>query len=254
MHNVNDKINNSMEEKTSNYHVDRKLDGGLQRATGKPAGSVFIFKFAVANFTMANESHGIPHHLLYGGDFGLLERIPEHRRSVYTGHPLTRHICVVQFVHSAYRTSNALGSRIAVSSLRTQSKCCHLVCNMSHPWLFSHAPSSRSTSSSSPTCPTTQREHSAHPAHLQAPSVDKLRHQQSLWREDLQSGGTLRTTISTGYELKELATVSRTDAYSGDPYQLYDVQENFWRRRSPSSYHRQSEGIWRNWETRLVGF
>ena len=27
----------------------------LQRATGKPAGSVFIFNFAVANFTMANE-------------------------------------------------------------------------------------------------------------------------------------------------------------------------------------------------------
>ena len=27
----------------------------LQRATGKPAGSVFTFNFAVANLTMANE-------------------------------------------------------------------------------------------------------------------------------------------------------------------------------------------------------
>ena len=60
----------------------------------------------------------------------------------------------------------------------------HLVWHMSHPWLFSHAPSSMSTSSSySPTCPPSQREHSAHPAHLQVPSVDKLRHQESLaWR------------------------------------------------------------------------
>ena len=98
---------------------------------------------------------------------------------------------------------------------------------MSHPWLFSHAPSSMSTSSSSPTYPATQREHSLHPAHLQAPSVDKLRHQESLWREDLQSGGNPRTTTSTSYEPKELATVSRIEAYSGDPYQLHDVQENF---------------------------
>ena len=65
---------------------------------------------------------------------------------------------------------------------------------MSHPWLFSHAPSSMSTSSSSPTYPTTQREHSAHHALLQDHLVDKLRHQESLWREDLQSGGNPRTT------------------------------------------------------------
>ena len=79
--------------------------------------------------------------------------------------------------------------------------------------------------SSSPTYPSTHREHPVHPAHLQAPSVDKLRHQESLWREDLQSGGNPRTTTPTGYEPKELATVSRIEAYSGDPYQLYDSQE-----------------------------
>ena len=38
-----------------------------------------------------------------------------------------------------------------------------------------------------------------------------MRHQESLWR--------------AGYEPKELATVTRIDAYSGDPYQLHDVQE-----------------------------
>ena len=113
------------------------------------------------------------------------------------------------------------------ASLCPKNKCCHLVCHMSHPWLFSHAPSSMSTSSSSPTYPTTQREHSVHPAHLQAYSVDKLRHQESLWRKDLQSGGNPRTTAPTGYEPKELATVSRIEAYSGDPYQFFDVQEQF---------------------------
>ena len=88
-------------------------------------------------------------------------------------------------------------------------------------------PSSMSTSSSSPTSPTTQREHSVHPAHLQALSVDKLRHQESLWRENLQCGGNPRTTTPTGYEPKELATVSRIEDFSGDPYQFYDVQENY---------------------------
>ena len=38
------------------------------------------------------------------------------------------------------------------------------MCRMSHPWLFSHALSSMSTSSSSLTYSTTQREYSVHPA------------------------------------------------------------------------------------------
>ena len=97
---------------------------------------------------------------------------------------------------------------------------------MSHPWLFSHAPCSMSTSSSySPTHSTTQREHSVHPAHLQAPSVDKLRHQESILREVMQSGGNPRTTIPTRNDPEELATVSRIDVYSGDPNQLFDVHD-----------------------------
>ena len=117
---------------------------------------------------------------------------------------------------------------------------------MSHPWLFSHAPSSMSTSSSSPTYPTTHREHSVQPAHLQAPSVDKLRHEESLWREDLQSGGNPRTTTPTGYEPKEVATVSRIKVYSGDPYQFFDVQENLEKKL-------QSPKKWRKLETRTAG-
>ena len=84
-----------------------------------------------------------------------------------------------------------------------------------------------STSSPSHIYPTTHREHSVHPGHLQDHSVDKLRHQESLWREDLQSGGNPRTTTPTSYEPEELATVWRIEAYAGDPYQLCDAQENF---------------------------
>ena len=57
------------------------------------------------------------------------------------------------------------------------------------------------------------------------PQPTCLRHQESLWRENLQSGGNPRTTTPTSYEPKELGTVSRIEAYSGDPYQIYDVQE-----------------------------
>ena len=53
-------------------------------------------------------AHDMPHHLINGGDFGFLEGIPENRREVWQGHPLTGHICAVQFDHSAHRTLNAL--------------------------------------------------------------------------------------------------------------------------------------------------
>ena len=75
---------------------------------------------------------------------------------------------------------------------------------MSHPLLFSHLPFTTSTSSSSFTLPSsTTQEHEGHPvhrAHLQALPVDKLRHQESLWRENLQSGGNPRTATPKNYE------------------------------------------------------
>ena len=143
------------------------------------------------------------------------------------------HLCRTVWSQRVPHTHCAwLGSRRSSSS-RPSVICKHLcapklvlsllLCQMSHPWLSSHAPSSISTSSTSPT---TQRAHSVHPA-LQAPSIDKLRHQESLRRENLQSGGNTRKTTPTGFEPKELATVSRIEAYSADPNQLHDVQENF---------------------------
>ena len=52
---ANDKISNSKEEKLRLLCRSQNWMPVLQRATGKPAGSIFIFNFAVANFTMANE-------------------------------------------------------------------------------------------------------------------------------------------------------------------------------------------------------
>ena len=52
------------------------------------------------------------------------------------------------------------------------------------------------------------------------------RYQESLCSEKLQSGGKPRTTFSTGYEPKQLATFSRISRIT-DPYQLYDVQKEF---------------------------
>ena len=67
---------------------------------------------------------------------------------------------------------------------------------MSHPLLLSHLPFPTSTSSSSITRPSTTVHHD----HLQALPVDKQRHQESLWRENLQSGGNPRTTTHTKEE------------------------------------------------------
>ena len=112
---------------------------------------------------------------------------------------------------------------------------------MSHPLLFSHLPFTTSTSFSSFTLPsTTTQEHAlqsgqhdplqeqpAHHKHLQALPVAKQRHQESLWRENMQSGGNPRTTTPTGCEPKELATVSRIEDYLGDPFYFFDAQKEF---------------------------
>ena len=83
--------------------------------------------------------------------------------------------------------------------------------HMSHPLLFSHLPCTTSTSSSSFTLPsTTTPEHAAQSGQL-----------------DL-----LQAATPTGYEPKELATVSSISGIIV-PYQLYDVHEKF-----GEQYHR----------------
>ena len=82
---------------------------------------------------------------------------------------------------------------------------------MSHPCWLTHLPFTTSTSFSSFTLrSTTTQEHAAQSGHhdllkehqvhhqpLQDLPVDKRRHQEPLWREYLQSGGTPRKTFST---------------------------------------------------------
>ena len=67
-------------------------------------------------------AHGSPHHMINGGDFGFLEGIPENRLGCrHNTHSQDTFVQYSLFT-SAHRTINALGSRIALSSL-----CWHLV-------------------------------------------------------------------------------------------------------------------------------
>ena len=167
---------------------------------------------------------------------------PPAREYVDRTHTHNTHLCNTVCSH-ARNAHHALGSShhgLHFIFVRLK-RICHLVLFMSHPLLFFHLPFTTSTSSSSFTLPSTTtqehtaqsvqqdqlQEHPVHLAHLQALPVDKLRHQESLWRENLQCGGNPRTTTPTSYEPKELATFSRIEDYSGDSYQLSDVQENF---------------------------
>ena len=173
------------------------------------------------------------HHVKNGGDFGFLELQKIDGRCRQDTHSLCTSVQYRLFT-SAERTPRAW--------LRSHGLQCHPVLHMFHPcWTLPDLPFTTSTSSSSFTLPsTTTPEHAAQPvqhnqlrehpgrhAHLQALPVDKLRHQESLWREDL----------------KIILEIH---------FQVYDAQ--IWRRRSPGSDHLRSEGIWRNWDSRLTGF
>ena len=81
-------------------------------------------------------------------------------------------------------------------------------------------------STSSPLDPITQQEHSAHHAHLQALSVDKLRHEESHWREDLQSGGNPRTTTPT--EGEDAMTDEEGEGVDGEGAVTTDWREEQW--------------------------
>ena len=92
----------------------------LQRATVEPAGSVFIFIFAMGKLPNSKRvgAHGIPLHLINGGDFGFLDGIPEKRRRVGVDKTHSQHTSVqYSWFTSAERAHNALGSRIALPSL-----------------------------------------------------------------------------------------------------------------------------------------
>ena len=123
-----------------------------------------------------------------------------------------RHLCST-VCSQARNASHTLGSShtdCSVIFVRLK-RICHQVSHMSYPLLLSHLPFTSSTSSSLFTLPsTTTKEHAAqsvqyghlqerpvHHEHLQALPVDMQGHQESLWRDNLQSGGNLRMTTPT---------------------------------------------------------
>ena len=82
-----------------------------------------------------------------------------------------------------------------------------------------------------------------HHAHLQAILVIKQRHQEPLLREDLQSGGNPRTTTPTGLWAQR-ASDSLEDLQKKRSISIVWCTRKICRRRSPSSFHRRTGGIW----------
>ena len=140
-----------------------------------------------------------------------------------TGHPLTIHIYAVQFVHKrgTHITRLAQGSksmrdlhfifvRLKMSLVIWCVAClipdCCLTCFSPRAHHLPHSlflPRHKNTQHNRYNQSNSENTQYIH-AHLQAPSVDKVRHQESFWREDLQSGGNPRTTTTTGYKPIEL--------------------------------------------------
>ena len=90
-----------------------------------------------------------------------------------TGHPLTRHICAVQFVHKLGSSNTDCSVIFVCAPEKNLSSGLH----MSHPLLFTHMPFTTSTHEHGAQSAQQEqlREHSVHHAHLHALPVDKLR-------------------------------------------------------------------------------
>ena len=80
--NVNDKISNSKEEKTSITMSIGKLDGGTTESHGETRWQHLHLQLRSGQLHNGKRvgTHGNLHHLKNGGDFGYLEGIPENRR------------------------------------------------------------------------------------------------------------------------------------------------------------------------------
>ena len=78
----NKKISNSEEEKTSITMSVVKLDGGTGESHGETCRQRLHLQLRSGQLRNRKRvgAHGSLHHLRNGGDFGVLERIPENRR------------------------------------------------------------------------------------------------------------------------------------------------------------------------------
>ena len=206
---VNDKISNS-KEKTSITLSIEKLDGGTTESHGEARRHRLHLQLRRSRTSQRQTSWSL--WCSTSSDkwcwFRFLGRNSRKSTGGYGQDTHSQYTSVqYRFITSADRTHNALGSRIALSSWCAWQECSYLVFSMSHPWL-SHLPLTTSTSTSSfALLSRTQKQHHRYNQNnsentqyiTHIPSVDKLRHQESLWREDVQSGGNPRTTTSTNY-------------------------------------------------------
>ena len=78
INNANEKINNSKEEKTSITMSIGKLDGSTTEIHGETRRQRLHLQHRSGKTHNGKRvgAHGIPHHLIKGGDFGFLEGIP----------------------------------------------------------------------------------------------------------------------------------------------------------------------------------
>ena len=116
-----------------------KLDGGATQSHGETRRQRLHLQHRSGNNRNGRRvgAHGMQRHLRNGG-VGFLEGI----RVKSAGR------CRRDTHSEGIRGSSSRPSVALQASFVLQNKCCHLVCHMCHPWLFSHAPSSMSNSSS----------------------------------------------------------------------------------------------------------
>ena len=246
--NVNDKISNSKEEKTSISMSIGKLHGGTTESHGgnpQTASSYSTSQWHTSWNSWQPTSSEKWWWFRFAGtksrkSTGSVDKTPTHNA----------HLCST-LCSQARNGSHALGSRaskaqvtrIALSSLCAWKESCHLVCNMSHPLLFSHLPFTTSTSSSSFTLPsTTTQEHAA-----QSVNHDQLQEHPAEWRKAAHdSSHRLRTQKSF--------RPSRERKIILEMHINYKMYRKNRRRRSPSSDHRRSEGIWRELACQILKY
>ena len=194
----------------------QRLDGGIFESHGKTRRQHLHLHLQLRRGQLHHGkrvgTHGGLHLLRNGGDLGFLERIPENRRGVYTGHTHNNHLCSTG-CSQARNAPHVLGSShtdCSVIFVRLK-RVCHLVRTCLTLCCCSLTCRTTSTSSSSFTLlSTTTPEHALqsrqhdliqeYPVHhqpLQEHPVEKHHYQESLWRENQQRGGNPRKTFST---------------------------------------------------------
>ena len=155
-----------------------------------------------------------------------------------------------------------------ISSSCAWKESCHLVLHMSHPLLFSHLPFTTSTSSSSFTLPsTTTPEHAAQPVQHDQLREHPVHHATSPSSPSRQAAPPRITLAWRPAEWRKPAHDNSHWLWAQRACDCLEDRRLYWRsisiiwctgkirrRRSPSTYHRRSGGIWRERDSWPTGF